>query len=51
MSAPSQELMNEIERQSQKLTQLRQETAKVIVGQSYMIDRLLMGLIADGASW
>ncbi len=48
MTSPSQELVAEIETQSQKLGTIRTETAKVIVGQSYMIDRLLMGLIADG---
>jgi MoxR-like ATPase len=48
MTAPSQELVSEIEAQAQKLTTIRDEAAKVIVGQTYMIDRLLMGLIADG---
>ncbi len=48
MSAPTEELKSEIEAKSQQLNQLRQEAAKVVVGQTYMIDRLLMGLIADG---
>jgi len=48
MSAPSHELTTEIEVQSKKLNALRAEAAKVIVGQEYMIDRLIMGLIADG---
>jgi MoxR-like ATPase len=48
MSAPSPELTAEIEKQTRLLNRLREETAKVIVGQSYMIDRLMMGLIADG---
>ncbi len=48
MSATAQDLMPEIEAQSENLDRLRQEVAKVIVGQTYMIDRLLMALIADG---
>ncbi len=42
------ELAHEIEVQSQKLDRLRQEVAKVVVGQRYMVDRLLLALIADG---
>ena len=48
MSATAQELAPEIEVQTQQLERLRREVAKVIVGQTYMIDRLLMALIADG---
>ena len=48
MSTIAPELANEIEAQSQALNRLRQEVAKVIVGQRYLIDRLLMTLIADG---
>ena len=48
MSATLQELKPEIEAQAQVLSRVRQEVSKVIVGQSYMIDRLLMALIADG---
>jgi len=44
----AQELTQEIEAQAHKLARLREEIAKVIVGQSYMIDRILMALIADG---
>ncbi len=47
-TATAQELAPEIEAQSQQLEKLREEIAKVIVGQSYMIDRILMALIADG---
>ncbi len=47
-TATAQELAPEIEAQSQQLQKLRDEIAKVIVGQSYMIDRILMALIADG---
>jgi MoxR-like ATPase len=48
MNAIAQELAPEIEAQAQKLSRLRAEVAKVIVGQTYMVDRLLMALIADG---
>ena len=48
MSGIAQELAPEIEAQAQRLSQLREEIAKVIVGQAYMVDRLLMALIADG---
>ncbi len=47
-TATAQELAPEIEAQTQQLLKLREEIAKVIVGQSYMIDRILMALIADG---
>ncbi len=48
MSVTAEELLPEIEAQSASLQKLRDEVGKVIVGQTYMIDRLLMGLIADG---
>ena len=48
MSSTLEDLAPEIETQAQQLTKLRQEVAKVIVGQAYMVDRLLMALIADG---
>jgi len=48
MSVTPEELAPEIEAQNQQLTKLREEIAKVIVGQAYMVDRLLMALIADG---
>ncbi len=44
----SPELLAEIRSQANLLDQVRAEVAKVMVGQSYMIDRLLMALIADG---
>ena len=47
-TAPAQELAPEIEAQAGQLQKLRQEISKVIVGQGYMIDRILMALIADG---
>ncbi|MBT3221152.1 MAG: MoxR family ATPase [Proteobacteria bacterium] len=48
MSQISSELVREIEEQSQSLRRLREEVAKVLVGQQYMVDRLLLALIADG---
>jgi len=48
MTVTAEELAPEIEAQAGKLTRLRDEIGKVIVGQRYMVDRLLMALIADG---
>jgi len=48
MNVIAQDLAPEIEAQAQKLNRLRAEVGKVIVGQTYMVDRLLMALIADG---
>ncbi len=48
MTVTAQELQPEIEAQAHVLQRVRDEIGKVIVGQSYMIDRLLMALIADG---
>ncbi len=48
MSPIAEELTTQIEALSGRLQRLRDEVGKVIVGQSYMVDRLLMGLIADG---
>ncbi len=42
------ELAHEIEVQSHVLERLRLEVARVVVGQRYMVDRLLLALIADG---
>ena len=48
MNAPAQDLTKDVENASQFVHQLRQEIAKVVVGQTYMLDRLLMALLADG---
>jgi len=48
MNVIAQDLAPEIEAQAQKLNRLREEVSKVIVGQTYMVDRILMALIADG---
>lgn len=47
-SAPTQDISREIEAFAQTLNRLRDEVAKVVVGQRYMIDRLVLTLIADG---
>jgi len=44
----NEELRREIAAQADMLRRVRAEVAKVSVGQTYMIDRLLMALIADG---
>jgi MoxR-like ATPase len=43
-----QELNERIEESSKFIDNIRRELSKVIVGQQYMIDRLLVGLLADG---
>ncbi len=48
MTAMAAELEHEITEHAQKLNRLRDEVGKVVVGQRYMVDRLLMALIADG---
>ncbi len=42
------QLIEEIQSESQKITRLRQEVSKVIIGQDYMITRLLNGMLSDG---
>ena len=37
-----------VEQHAQLVNQLRQEISRVIVGQQYMIDRLLIGMLANG---
>jgi len=43
-----QSINEKVKRESAFLTTLRQEIGKVIVGQEYTIERLLVGLLADG---
>ena len=38
----------QVKRESEFVRQLTGEIGKVIVGQKYLIDRLLVGLLADG---
>jgi len=47
--APSVEaIRKEVEAQSKFVARLRDRMARVIVGQQYMVDRLLVGLLANG---
>ncbi|MEM7481357.1 MAG: MoxR family ATPase [Acidobacteriota bacterium] len=48
MTVTAEELTPEIQAHTDRLDRLRAEVGKVMVGQQYMIDRLLMALIADG---
>lgn len=48
MAAFSEDLSNVVTAQAQLLQTARDEIAKVVVGQRTMVDRLLLGLIADG---
>ncbi|MEM8583828.1 MAG: MoxR family ATPase [Bacteroidota bacterium] len=42
------QLNDKIAKASEPINRIREETAKVIVGQQYMIDRLLLGLLTKG---
>ena len=48
MAQTVEAIRRDVERESQFVTRLRAEIARVIVGQEYMIDRLLVGLLANG---
>ncbi len=48
MAQTVEAIRRNVEQQSQFVTRLREEIARVIVGQEYMIDRLLIGLLANG---
>ena len=48
MAQTVEAIRREVEEQSQFVTRIRAEIAKVIIGQEYMIDRLLIGLLANG---
>ena len=43
-----QEVNERVKRESAFISRLREEIGKVIVGQDYIIERLLVGLLADG---
>jgi MoxR-like ATPase len=43
-----EEVRRNVEQQAQFIERLRQEIGKVIVGQQHMIDRLLVGILANG---
>lgn len=48
MSVSVEQIRREVEGQSQFVTKLREQIRKVIVGQQYMIDRLLIGVLSNG---
>jgi MoxR-like ATPase len=48
MDAHIRELTYQIEEKSRSLKKLRDEISRVLVGQRYLLDRLLIGLLADG---
>ncbi len=48
MSTDIQAINEKIEKESQFIDLLKSEISKVIVGQNYMVERLLIGLLADG---
>ncbi|MEM6532874.1 MAG: AAA family ATPase [Myxococcota bacterium] len=48
MTESLQDVARAVEEQAQVFHRVREEIAKVIVGQRYMVDRLLLGLLADG---
>src|SRR6478752_3008844 len=48
MKSEIEELGKEIQAMQPMLTQVREEVGKVIVGQEYLVDRLLVGLLANG---
>jgi len=43
-----QEITNEVEKQSQVTKSITKEVRKIIVGQDYLIERLLIGLLSNG---
>ena len=48
MSVDVDAIRRKVERQSAFVAKLREEIAQVIVGQQYMVDRLLAGMLANG---
>jgi len=48
MQANIQEITKEVEKQSQVTTRIINEVRKIIVGQDYLIERLLIGLLSNG---
>ena len=48
MSLSVDAIRRQVEERSQFVTRLRSEIGRVIVGQQYMIDRLLVGILANG---
>ena len=48
MQANIQEITKEVEKKSQITTRIIEEVGKIIVGQDYLIERLLIGLLSNG---
>src|SRR5213592_802797 len=48
MKSEIEALGNEIQAMQPMLTQVREEVGKVIIGQTYLVERLLIGLLANG---
>ena len=48
MALSVEAIRKEVEAQSKFVSRLRDQMARVIVGQQYMVDRLLVGLLANG---
>lgn len=48
MSSQVEQVRNRVARQSQLIARLRKAMGEVLVGQQYMIDRLIVGLLANG---
>jgi len=48
MTVSVENIRRNVEAQSRFVSRLRSEIARVIVGQQYMVDRLLVGLLANG---
>ena len=48
MNVDIKQLAQQVEKESASIQALQQEIAKVIVGQSYLVERLLISLFADG---
>ncbi|RMD99850.1 MAG: ATPase, partial [Deltaproteobacteria bacterium] len=48
MEATVTDITEKVKGKSSFVARLREEVGKVIVGQRFMIDRLLVGLLADG---
>ena len=48
MAVDVEAVRRKVERQAQFVTRLRHEISQVIVGQQYMIDRLLVGILSNG---
>src|SRR5207245_9856444 len=44
----TQEITQEVQELGQWIPAIRQQVAHVIVGQKYLVDRLLLGLLANG---